>query len=226
MGDVEFGTRKDGTVYPIRKRGSATVVVAAAVSVSLAATGGTLGLSGSAGTAGSVAGETVLNGRLLAKVKSGRTHAAKGRHRRAWRELDMRQVARHARSSVECAALAYGDVREFFLRTPCRSADRIQLELRGGEGQRVAVAIAWVDMPTRGSARRLRRLVDTHGTGNVIAKTAAVLGDPNVRYAGHHYESDLRGRTAVIAEAEVMDGDVTDAELEAVARVATAFPVP
>lgn len=225
MGDVEFGTRKDGTVYPIRRRGR-TTVVAAALAVGMAATGGTLGVSGSIGSAGSVAGEVALNGRLVAKVKSGRTHAAKGRHRQAWRELDLRQVGKRARQAVNCAVLSYGDVREFFLRKPCRAVDRLQLGLQGGNGQGVAVAIAWVEMPSSGTARELRRLVDTHGTGNVIAKTAAALGEPNVRYAGQHYHSDLRGRTVAIAEAEKLDGAVSDGELEAVARIAAAFPAP
>lgn len=38
------------------------------------------------------------------------------------------------RSFSECAALSYGDVREFFLRTPCRSVTRIQPPLRGAGG--------------------------------------------------------------------------------------------
>jgi hypothetical protein len=95
---------------------------------------------------------------------------------------------------------SYGQVREFFLRTPCRSLQRTLLAIGDTEGNTVVVSVAWVRMRTAVSAERLKRLADTYGTGNVSPIGREVLELRGVWFTGKHHVSRRTRSLVVIAE--------------------------
>ncbi|HEX6360284.1 hypothetical protein [Actinophytocola sp.] len=121
---------------------------------------------------------------------------------------------------------SFGQVREFFLRTPCASLDRVLLAAVDEQGNPIVVMVAWVGFRTRGDARRFKDLDDTHGTGNVTPPGGALLGIADVRFTGQHYRSRRAGSVTVIAEAEPVGGPVTDEVLDGLAEVAVLLPRP
>lgn len=104
--------------------------------------------------------------------------------------------------------MSYGHVRTFFAETPCTAVGRAVFEVRQ-HGSRVIVAVAVVDMPTTEGATSLKRLVDTHGTGNIRE-----LRTPRgVRWTGEHYTSARDGTTVVNAQAEPVGSSAAAARL-------------
>jgi hypothetical protein len=140
--------------------------------------------------------------------------------------MGMRGVRKQVKQDLTCIANSFGQVREFFLRTPCTSLDRVLFAVDDGHGDLIVVSVAWVAFRTRGDARRFKDLDDTYGTGNVSPMGGALLGLADVRFTGQHYRSRRAGTTVVIAEAEPADGAQEDAVLDAVAEVAVLLPGP
>ncbi|WP_157405426.1 hypothetical protein [Actinopolyspora halophila] len=96
----------------------------------------------------------------------------------------------------------------------------MQFPLTDANGDTVVVLVSWVRMPGRQRAREFRELIDVHGTGDIRPVV------PGTRFIGHHYDSERRGSTVVVAEAEPVDGRPPAEVLEAVPGVATKLPVP
>ncbi|HEY0447649.1 hypothetical protein [Actinophytocola sp.] len=128
------------------------------------------------------------------------------------------------RHDTDCAANAFGQVRAYLARTPCRSLDRLLFTIRDSRGGTIAVAVAWVDFPTAAQAREFRRIDDIWGTGQISPLPGATAGIPNVRLSGQHYRSRREGTLAVVAEAEPVTGQQTDALLDQLAGVAVLLP--
>lgn len=111
-------------------------------------------------------------------------------------------------------------VRDFFLENPCRGLDRAQFPLTDVNGNTIVVLVSWVRMPGGQRAREFRELIDVHGTGDIRPVV------PVTRFTGNHYDSERRGSTVVVAEAEPVDGRAPAEVLEAVPGVATKLPAP
>jgi hypothetical protein len=213
-----FYTDENGVRRPITpKKGGALAAAAALVGGIAFATGGF-----GSGTAV----DSVAQGGLRAKTNSSKSEASKGRYDQAWTRMGSKQLQRRAERALKCAADSYGQVQEFFLRTPCRALDRVLLAIGDGKGNTVVVSIAWVQMGSAGAAGQLKQLADTDGTGNVSPLGAAVLNLGDVRFTGEHYDSDRRGPLTVIAEAAPGSGHPDGETMDAATEIAVVFPPP
>lgn len=119
-----------------------------------------------------------------------------------------------ARADTDCAAHAYGDVRDFLAATPCVSLDRA-VHSGTALGAQVVVSVASVRMPSDGAAEDLHRLVDTDGTGNVadlLREGVVVPGGP-AELDGAGYASRRDGSLVVVVESDFTDPRREDAGL-------------
>ena len=169
-----------------RKRGGG---VLAAVIVALAAAFG----SGSGTSISSGSGARAAQG-TRGKARDRSSTAAVQRLARSG--FQVRERATDAGS--DCAAHSYGQVQEFFRTHPCEAYFRSLLEVREGPAV-VLVAIAWVDMPDAEQARRLKALMDRHGTGNLTELSRERGGQ---RFTGMHYTSAREDTTVINVQAE------------------------
>ncbi|WP_019856437.1 hypothetical protein [Actinopolyspora mortivallis] len=225
MPKTEFRTRKDGTVYPIRgKRGGKLLGAGvAAVLVYSGGTTGSLSLGGAAGGTGSAelsAADSAVVRTVRRNTARSKQLARQGKRSRTWSRMRLRRGNRTREEAAECALFSHGQVREFFLEHPCRRLDRVQFPLTDRADNTVTVLVSWVRMRGRGQARRLRNLIDVHGTGDI----RPVL--PGTRFTGHHYDSKPRGDTLVVAEAEPVRGRPPRQVLRTVPEVAVELPPP
>jgi hypothetical protein len=207
--------------------GKAGGIVAAAVLAGAVAFGGigsgatSLGGSSGGGSIDSAAGRN-----LNTNKAEGKKSARKGDANEAWRRMNMRTLKKAMKQDLQCVAHSFGQVREFFVRNPCKSMDRVLYGIGDGRGNTVVISVAWVGFRTRGDARAFRDLNDVHGTGDVAPLASTLLELANIRFTGHHYQSRLDGGTVVIAETEAATGQISDDVLDAVADVAVWLPHP
>lgn len=237
----EFRTRPDGTRYPITPRRGGAGLVAVGVALALAAGGaaGGLGAAAGGGTAvsgslpGNLAGDVVdgLPGRdLTARRTEARRSAQRGRSAEAWSRLKLKQLARRVEHQLgrelDCVAASSGAVREFLLRNPCTSLDRVLLTVGDGHGNAAVVSVVRVGFHTSAQAQAFQRVEDQPGSGDVRPlDTALALGLTNVRLTALHYRSRLDGTGVVVAEADTVTGRLDPATLDAIADVACYLPL-
>jgi hypothetical protein len=220
-------TLKDGRRVCIEDKSSKAVVgVAAFLIVSALASGSVVAATSVGGTAA----ESIAAQSIQTRVTNSRNAARRGQTSEAWRRMGLRVVTRainrEIRRELECTTPSYGQVRDFFLSTPCRSMQRTQPVLCDEQGNTIAVSTTWVRMPTVVSAERLKRLVDTDGTGSVSPITGEVPEARGVRFTGKHYASRRTGSLVVIAEAAPGSGQPDTEVLDGVAQVAAELPPP
>jgi hypothetical protein len=202
-------------------------VAAAVLAGALAVGGGGLGVGASlsgastAGAADSAAGES-----FGARKAESKKAARKGNADEAWRHMGMRTVKKTVKRDLECVANSFGQVREFFVRTPCRSLDRMLFGIGDDQGNTVVVSVARVGFRTRDHAREFTRIEDVHGTGDITPLAGTLLNLADIKFTGHHYQSRSDGNTIVIAEAEAATGQISGEVLDAVADVAALLPRP
>jgi hypothetical protein len=224
--------QKNGKTRPITpKKGGAGPLVAAGVLVA-----GMLGVAGageeaatlfaSRGSAGSSASAPNLAAR---KADAGKA-ARKGDTEGAWQRLGMRQLKKTAKETAKqdarCLTASFGQVRQFFLRTPCTSLDRILFAVGDGAGNDAVVSVAWVGFRTRGQAGDFTALIDVHGTGDIKPLSSGLLGLADISFTGRHYGSARTGSQVAVAEAEPAGGHLAPDILKALAEVAAQFPRP
>ncbi|WP_394616693.1 hypothetical protein JNUCC0626_44860 [Lentzea sp. JNUCC 0626] len=108
----------------------------------------------------------------LTKARSdGKKSARNGDADGAWRQLNIRTLKRTAKSALECVSHSHGQVRDHFVRNPCKSLDRTLFAV--GNGNNVAVvSVAWVDFSFTG----LNYASRSDGTTIVIAETEPASG--------------------------------------------------
>lgn len=200
---------------PAGKAGA--VVVAGVLAVALTAGGG-LSLGGGATSVESV-------GTNLTKAKSeGRKSARNGDADGAWRQVRMRTLKRTAKPALECLSHSFGQVRDHFVRNPCKSLDRTLFAIGDDQGNVAVVSVAWVGFRNRGDAGEFKKLIDVHGTGDITPLATPLLGLADIRFTGLHYQSRPDGSTVVIAETESAAGQVSGEVLDAVADMASWLP--
>lgn len=206
-------------------KGGATAVAGTAAAVALAGPmGGTTGVVSSGASGMSMqSGMSQVVRQALPKAKK---VARQGRPAKAWQRLKLRRRDREWDRLVECGPHSYGDVQRFLWRNPCRSLDRVLFTLEDDDGNRIAVSVSWVRMPTSGKAARLRKLADVHGTGNITPLPGVVAGAGEVDWTGHNYDSRRTGRMTVIAEVEPVDGRPDHDYMDGIADIAAEFPRP
>lgn len=205
--------------------GKGAGVVAAAVVAGVVAVGGIgsgTGLLGGSSTGGS--GSSAARQDLNAKKAEGRKSARKGNADDAWRRLNMRTLKKAAKQNLRCVSRSFGQVREFFVRTPCKSLDQALYAVADAQGHTVVISVAWVGFRSRGDAREFRALDDVHGTGDISPLAGGLLGLADVRFSGHHYASRVDGTTVITAETEAVSGQVGGDVLDALAEVASSLP--
>ncbi len=205
------GRRRPG----YKKKGGAAI---AAVAVGLAVVGGA-GLTTGGGVTGGSA--TSAHGK-----SAGKDAARKGQRGEAWNRIGLRQLRQTAHAATTCGAHSYGQVQQFFRTHPCRKLDRLLLAIGDTRGNTVVVSIAWVRMPSAGTAAELKELADTDGTGNVEPLAAGALGLTGVEFTGRYYGSRRDGSLVVIAEAAPGGGRPDPATMDDAAEVAAEFPPP
>jgi hypothetical protein len=220
---VEIRTRPDGSKYPITPKKGAGAAVAAVMVGSVVA----LGAGGTGGVAvGGAVDSAVGNGAnrivgqaVRARVSRAKLSARSGRRVEAWVRMGLKQVKRKVDEQFQCAIHSYGQVRQFFLSTPCESLDRELIAVVDEGGDTFLVSVSWVEMSSVGQAERLKTIADTDGTGNVSPIASVVLGMGEVRYTGGLYDSRIDAELVVIAESAVLTGRPDPDMLEGAAQL-------
>ncbi len=133
--------------------GAVALVAAVGVAAADGSSGASIGSS-----SGGVSIESSLGHALRAKLDKGKKSASRGRGDAAWKHLGLRRINQQIRRRAWCEVSSYGQVQEFFLRTPCRALDRMLFLLGDEHGNTIVVSVAWVEMGSANSARRLRNL--------------------------------------------------------------------
>ncbi|WP_243790428.1 hypothetical protein [Saccharopolyspora gloriosae] len=211
MVDVKAHQKKDGTFVRAHKRSDPRSGPAiAAVVTALLLTGAGTGTLGATVTTGGGASSTTKSSSKSERPRSGK--------------LSIKNKLREHESG-SCVAHSYGEVQEFFLRNRCSSLRRVMFTAADGKGNEMLVAVSWTDMPTSGTARKLRRLADRHGTGNIsdLGREIPALGAP--RFTGLNYDSRQSRTTVLIAEVEPWNGSPSSADMDGVATLATSLPI-
>ena len=218
--------QKDGKTRPITKKkrgGAGPVVVAGVLALGVAGAGGeATSLFTSRAGGGSAASAPNLSAR---KADAGKA-ARKGDTEGAWQRLGMRQLKKTAKQDAACLAASFGQVRQFFLRTPCTSLDRILFAVGDGAGNDAVVSVAWVGFRTRAQAGDFTALIDVYGTGDIKPLASGLLGLADIKFTGRYYGSTRTGTQVAVAEAEPAGGHVAPDILKALAEVAAQFPRP
>lgn len=196
MGKPDQPRGKDGKWV---SRGPSIVVTGAALAIAMYGLGGGGGV-GAGGTASEAGGLSA------SRVTQSKQAARKGRADEAWRGLNLRTLRRIVEPAANCAINSYGQVRDFFLRNPCRAMDRTLFTLADPAGNTVVVSVSWVRMRSRDAVSRLKRLIDVDGTGSVTQLGAAALRTQGVRFTGTPFESRQRRDLLVVAEGAVVTG--------------------
>ena len=216
----DFYTDSQGRVRPITKKTGALVAGAALV--------GTVALGTGGGAVGGAAVSEGLSAAAEARVTAARNTAARGQRGQTWKRLRVKQARNKFRPQrhLNCVRNSHGEVRTFFVLTPCRSLDRVLTVLIDLEGNTFVLSVYWVRMRNAAAAREFQELDDTFGTGNVNPVAGGLLGLVGVRFTGRYYDSRMRGPLVVVAEAEPVTGAPSGETLESVVRAVTYLPPP
>jgi hypothetical protein len=128
-----------------------------------------------------------------------------------------------------CAGHAYGDVATFLTENNCTALARA-LYSTEVDGRPVVVSVARVTMADAATARELRALADTNGSGNVsdlLREGVTYDGGPD-RLSGAEYASAVSGTSVTIVESAWVTpeagGDLAD--IDRVASTALVLAVP
>jgi hypothetical protein len=132
-------------------------------------------------------------------------------------------VQQAADDQTNCAAHSYGQVQQFFAKTPCLSVHRV-LATTNQAGRNVVVASYVITFKDQGQAKRFNALVTSDGTGNIsdllregITYPGAPRALPTAAFA-----SSQDGSRVVVAEAGYVTApsNPSDPALMAVAQQA------
>lgn len=186
--------------------------------------GGAAAGAGGAGSGGVAAESAGLPGNLTARASRAKKSASKGKPNEAWRDLNVRKLKDPAKKALNCAVNSYGQVRDFFLRNPCKALDRQLFTLADTAGNTFVVSVSWVRMRDRGHVGDLKTLIDTDGTGSVAPLGFTVLKSQGVRFTGKPFKSDPKGNVLVVAEAAVVSGKPDPALVKAAVEIAVELP--
>jgi hypothetical protein len=236
--DSGWRTLPDGRRIKLRNKGAGTVAAVVTAIVVAGASGVAGGLSG-LGDLGAGAGGQALEGNLagdvvdslpgrspeMRKVEAQKS-AKKGKTDEALSRFKLKRLKRRAEHGAECVASSSGKVREFLVRTPCTSLDRMLMAVGDGHGNAAVVSVVRVGFRSKKQAAAFEKVEAVQGSGDVRPlDIAAVLGLAHVRISGLHYTSRPEGYGMIVAETDTATGHVDAATLDALADVAVYMPV-
>ncbi|KAA2256389.1 hypothetical protein F0L68_26440 [Solihabitans fulvus] len=201
------------------KGASGTVVAAAVVAGLMAAAGGGTATESVGAALDSAAQQGAKADPAKNKGSANRESTAE-----AWQRIALREVKKVVTHDLRCAVQSYGQVQQFFLRTPCDSLSQLLTAVADAQGDVIVVSVRWVTMASTGDANALRQLEDTYGTGDVTPFDIEALQLGGIRFTGQHYKSRQDGPLFVIAEAEPVRGAPSAALLGKVADLAVVLP--
>lgn len=232
-------TLKDGRKVLIKSK-AGPAVAAVAVGAVIAGSGGAAGLGafgGASSQAGAGAASEALAGNTGGAVDSlpgrsmtsrraeGRESAKRGRTDEALSRLRLKKLRREVERGTNCVAAATDRVREFLVRTPCTSMERMLLAVGDGQGNAAVVSVVRVGFKTKKDATAFKKIEDVHGSGDVRPlDVASVLGIAEVKMTGLHYHARPDRTAIVVAEADTARGRVDRETLDALADVSTYLP--
>ncbi|SDJ67421.1 hypothetical protein SAMN04487820_101202 [Actinopolyspora mzabensis] len=146
--------------------------------------------------------------------------------RTTWRHGGSTFTVVNSEESASCSNLSYGRVAEFFEEHPCRKLRRTLLRVADEDGEPMVVAVSRTTMPTTRSAKWLRKLVDTPGTGNLAELSRGSPSLTKVDFTGTHYASTREGSTVTVSEATPRRDSSTPerSALHEAARAALLYP--
>lgn len=207
--------------------GNGTGWLVAAGTVALALAAGTSGVLGTGGTATETGTASSLNAKDLAKrTNESKKSARSGKTDEALNRMGMRALKKTLKRDLKCVAASTDQVRDFFLRTPCKSLNRILLAVGDTAGNSAVISVAWTSFANRTDADAFENLEAVQGSGDITPLAGTLLGLTGVHFTGHHYQSHRDGTKVVIAETETLGGHVDDEVLDALAEVAVWLPKP
>ncbi|MFD2470292.1 hypothetical protein [Amycolatopsis silviterrae] len=207
--------------------GTGRLVAAAAVALVLA--GGTSGVLGAGGTAtetGTTSASSANAKDLGKRTNESKKSARSGKADEALNRMGMRALKKTVKRDLKCVAASTGQVRDFFLRAPCKSLDRILLAVGDTAGNSAVISVAWTSFANRTDADAFENLEAVQGSGDITPLAGALLGLAGIHFTGHHYQSHRDGTKVIIAETETIGGHVDDEVLDALAEVAVWLPKP
>ncbi|WP_436492254.1 hypothetical protein [Actinokineospora sp. HUAS TT18] len=178
------------------------------------------GGAGGGGVAGSAADAAGTSGGVSARVRQGKDSARKGKGDDAWRKMNLKKVKETSKGAIDCAVNSYGQVRDFFLRNPCKSLDRTLITLTDPAGNSFVVSVSWVRMRDKSDVGDLKTLIDTDGTGSVAPLMFSVLKSQGVRFTGNPFHSRKDRDVLIVAEGAVVSGKPDSALMEGTVEVA------
>jgi len=181
------------------KGGGGGGMVLAAVGIALAVgVGGTsaAGSAASSGTSASAGSSSAARG----QARAGKQQSQAAQARLAARGV--RVTARGTDDADDCVEHSHGQVQDFLRRHPCVALHRAQFELRDRNGDVVLLAVSWVEMTDEATASDFHRLVDSHGTGNIVELSRERGRYRSVRYTGDVYASHRDGTIVANAQAQ------------------------
>ncbi|WP_246127506.1 hypothetical protein [Amycolatopsis rhizosphaerae] len=199
----------------------------------IGALGGAAAEAGAGSAAEAVAGNTAgdvvdLLPRRSMKTRrtSARESAKRGKTDEALGKLKLKRLKHKAERELDCVASSTGKVREFLARTPCTSLDRMLMAVGDGHGNAAVVSVVRVGFRSAKQAEAFEKVERVQGSGDVRPlEIAAVLGLTGVHITGHHYQARPDKNAMIIAETDTATGHVDNATLDALADIATYFPV-
>lgn len=206
-------------------KGAGTLIAATAFVLVVGGTTGAISIAG--GTTGSgAATDSALSRDLNIRKNEGKKSAKKGKPEEAWNRLGLRSLKKTLRNDARCIAASTDQIRDFFLRTPCKALDRSLVAVGDGRGNSAVISVAWVSFRSRADATDFEQIEKVHGNGDITPLAGAVLGLADIHFTGHHFDSRRDGRVVAVAEAETASGHVDNTVLEALTEVAVWLPKP
>ena len=190
------------------KGGGGGLLLAVVLVVAIGAGGGTAAGAGLSSSGSSVSASS------RGQSNAGSRQSETAQVRIAARGIQVR--ARMTDDSDDCAAHAYGQVREFLRENPCVGMHRALFEVRDRKGDAVLIAVSWVDMGDEQTARLFHRLVDGSGTGNITELSRERGRYQTVRFTGDIYESRREGPVVSNAQAQPVGRGATGLALTSI----------
>jgi len=216
----KFRTRPDGTRYPITpkkgKGGWMAVAVVLGVGLGSGVVGADVSLELPASKSGkSAKSKTDSSAQVEVKVDAQVTARVVLRLRQRGFRVSFQSTA----DNKDCAAHAYGQVREFLREHPCVTLHRALLQVADRRVGVVLVAMAWVQMPDAGEAAALQSLVDRPGSGNITELSRERGQYRNVRFTDQGYPSARDDTVVITVQIQPLAPRIPGKVLNDIARV-------
>jgi hypothetical protein len=113
--------------------------------------------------------------------------------------------------AADCVSNSYGDTQSYLRAHPCAELQRVLLNVKDADDTTALIALAWVRMPDAAGAAGLKRVLDSAGTGNILAL------DKTGQFTGRYYASTIDGTTTGNADVRPMSGPLPATVLNKIA---------